>query len=84
MRKLLTGTVLAVAAMSGVSPAFAQSSYILYNTIYYDSPSFDNQVGQLRGQCGRNGPQYRLIGSQSPYSEEYEVGQCVDGELQPL
>ncbi len=45
MRKLLTSTAVVLAALSGMSPALAQSSsYTLYTTIYYDTPSFDNQV----------------------------------------
>lgn len=85
MRKLLTSTAVVLAALSGMSPALAQSSsYTLYTTIYYDTPSFDNQVGIIRGQCGRNGPRYTLTGIQTPYSEEFEVGTCGDGGLEPL
>jgi hypothetical protein len=86
MKKLLASVAMILTAVSGVTPAIAQtgSSYTLYTTIYYDTPSFDNQVGVLRGQCGRNGPRYTLTGIQTPYSEEFEVGTCGEGGLEPL
>lgn len=86
IKKLLVAAALIVAAASSVPAAVAQqgASYTLYNTIYYDTPTFDNQVGVLRGQCGRFGPQYTLVGRQSPYSEDFEVGTCGEGGLEPL
>jgi hypothetical protein len=67
-----------------VSPAAAQDSYIIYNTVYYDSPSHDSQMGLMHGTCSRYGPQYRLSGVQTPYSEESESGICTDGRFGPL
>jgi len=85
MKTLLVSGVLSFAAVVGSAPALAQSgSYIVHNTIYYDSPSHGTEVGFLIGRCGRYGPQYTLHGVQTPYSEEVEAGVCVDGVFEPL
>ena len=85
MKRYLIAGAATLGAFAAITPASAQSdSYVVYNTIYYDSPAHMNQIGFLRGRCGRYGPQYTLTGSQSPYSEETPAGVCTNGVFGPL
>jgi hypothetical protein len=84
MKKRLKCAAFIISAIAGLTPAVAQSSYVVYNTIFYSDAAHTTQVGFLRGGCGRYGPQYTLTGSQSAYSEQVELGVCENGRLSPI
>jgi len=77
--------ILALAGLAALSigpAASAQDDDIVYNTIYYSDASHTTQVGMLKAGCGST--PYKLIGTQTSYSEEVPAFRCVDGVIEPI
>lgn len=84
LKRIGFASAIALTLTVGALPAGAQGGSIAYNTYYYSDASMTTQVGMLRPRCVNGNLTYRLVGSQSAYSQSEEAYICGPYGPEPL
>jgi hypothetical protein len=83
-KRMWMGVAAIAMAMSLAGSAGASNDGPCYDILWYDDAMQTTQVGYGRGRCFAGGPGTVLIwGTNTPYEEFQEIGQCIDGVLYP-
>ncbi|HST35387.1 MAG TPA: hypothetical protein VLK25_01990 [Allosphingosinicella sp.] len=84
-RKLIIASVLAAGIAANPGPALALADGPVYNIHYYSDASLTTEVGIDYGTCFYFGPGWdRHEGQSTQYTWYEQVGNCINGQWEPI